>query len=68
MHSTKKFDFYRFRKVAIMMERKDHLTAEGLMKIKSIASRMNQLNPFSEEEIDSSHEVVVIEDPLVKSE
>ena len=50
MHSTKKFDFYRFRKVAIMKQRKDHLTPEGLKKIKSIASRMNQLNSFSEED------------------
>jgi len=41
MHSSKKFDFFRFRKVAIMMARKDHLTREGLTKIKSITLRMN---------------------------
>ena len=48
MHSTKKFDFYRFRKVAIMINRKDHFTPEGVAKMKSIALRMNQLETFSE--------------------
>jgi hypothetical protein len=46
MHTTKKFDFYRFRKVALLMNRKDHLSPEGLKKIKLIALRMNKLNPF----------------------
>jgi LAGLIDADG endonuclease len=52
MHSTKKFDFLRFRKVAIMMHRKDHLTSEGLVKIKAIALRMNKSIAFSESECD----------------
>lgn len=42
MHSSKKFDFLRFRKVAIMMKRKEHLTSEGVDKIQVIANRMNK--------------------------
>lgn len=49
MHSSKKFDFLRFRKVAIIMRRKDHYTTDGIIKIKSIASRMNK-SVFYEEE------------------
>lgn len=52
MHSSKKFDFFRFRKVAIMMKRKDHLTADGVMIIKSIALRMNQSISYEEEVTD----------------
>ena len=50
MHSTKKFDFLRFRKVALMMARKDHLTTEGLEKIQFIALRMNKSIVFLEED------------------
>jgi hypothetical protein len=39
LHTTKQFDFLRFRKVAILMARKDHLTSKGLERIKSIALR-----------------------------
>jgi len=49
MHSTKKFDFLRFRKVALLMARKEHLTTEGLAKIKTIALRMNKTIAYSEE-------------------
>ena len=42
MHTTKKFDFFRFRKVALLMSRKDHLSPEGLKTIKLIALRMNK--------------------------
>jgi hypothetical protein len=61
MHSTKKFDFLRFRKVAIMMLRKDHLTAEGLVHIKAIASRMNKSIAYSESEC---YEVECAEDSI----
>jgi hypothetical protein len=51
MHSTKKFDFFRFRRVAIMMKRKDHLTKEGAAtKIKSIALLMNKSVAYPEPE------------------
>lgn len=53
LHTSKKFDFLRFRKVAIMMARKDHLTPEGLAKIKILAKRMNNAVAFSESELDS---------------
>lgn len=69
MHSSKKFDFFRFRKVAIMMARKEHLTFEGLTKIKSIALRMNKLNAFSEIDspstlIKEEHTKKTEEDPM----
>ena len=48
MHTTKKFDFLRFRKAALLISRKEHLTSEGLDKIKAIASRMNKLVSYSE--------------------
>lgn len=51
MHSTKKFDFLRFRKVAIMMKSKNHLTADDFVVIKSIASRMNKFVSDWEEEV-----------------
>lgn len=41
LHSSKKFDFYRFRKVSIYMARKEHLTSEGMEKIERIRKRMN---------------------------
>ena len=50
MHSTKKFDFLRFRNVALMMKRKDHLTADGLRKIQSIALLMNKTITYPEAE------------------
>jgi hypothetical protein len=43
LHTTKQFEFLKFRKVAIIMARKEHLTADGLTKIKLIAKRMNKL-------------------------
>lgn len=39
---TKKYlDFLKFRKVLIMMQRNEHLTPEGIDKIRQIASEMN---------------------------
>ena len=48
LHTTKKFDFLRFRYVHVMMTRGEHLTAEGLIKIKRIQSRMNVPLPCKE--------------------
>jgi len=42
LHTAKQFEFLKFRKAAIIMARKEHLTLEGLAKIKLIALRMNK--------------------------
>jgi hypothetical protein len=42
LYTRKKFDFYCFRDVIRMMERKEHLTLEGLEQIKKIKSKMNK--------------------------
>ena len=40
---TKKYlDFLKFRKVLIMMQRNEHLTLDGIEKIRQIASEMNR--------------------------
>jgi len=52
MHSSKKFDFLRFRKVALFMSRKEHLTSEGLVKIRAIVLRMNKSIAYPEGELD----------------
>lgn len=41
LHGIKLQDFYDFCKIANIMENKDHLTLEGLNKIKSLKSGMN---------------------------
>jgi hypothetical protein len=45
LKSKKRVDFERFRRVLLMMERGDHLTDEGLEKIRSIAGMMNRSQP-----------------------
>jgi hypothetical protein len=40
--TTKRVDFEKFRTVLLMMERKQHLTQDGLEKIKSIQETMNR--------------------------
>lgn len=42
LKSKKRQDFQKFRKVLLMMEKGDHLTEEGLNKIREIASQMNR--------------------------
>lgn len=37
----KRVSFERFRRIVLMMERGDHLTAEGLSKIRAIAATIN---------------------------
>ena len=36
LKTSKRIDFYNFRKVIRMIDRKDHLTVEGLEQIKKI--------------------------------
>ena len=42
LKSKKNVDFMKFRKVLVMMGRKEHLTIDGIQQIKMIASRMNK--------------------------
>ena len=45
LKSRKRVEFQKFRRILLMMERGDHLTAEGLEKIRSIAGEMNRGQP-----------------------
>ena len=42
LKSKKRVDFERFRRVLLMMEAGDHLTADGLEKIRQLAEQMNR--------------------------
>ena len=42
LKTKKNLDFIKFRKVLMLMDRKEHLTAQGIKKIKEIASIMNR--------------------------
>ena len=41
LRSKKNVDFLKFRDVLLMMEKGEHLTSEGIDKIREIASKMN---------------------------
>lgn len=41
LKTKKKLDFISFRKILILINRKEHLTTEGINKIMKIASKMN---------------------------
>lgn len=41
LKSKKRLDYIKFRRVLLMMERGEHLTAEGIEKIRKIAATMN---------------------------
>ncbi len=41
LKSKKQIEFLKFRKVLLLMERNEHLTLEGIEKIRAIASEMN---------------------------
>ncbi len=41
LKTKKHIDFLKFRDIILMMERNEHLTPEGVEKIRRIASRMN---------------------------
>ena len=45
LKSKKHVEFQRFRRVLLMMETGEHLTAEGLEQIRSIAGEMNRGRP-----------------------
>lgn len=45
LKSRKRQDFESFRKVVLLMERKEHLTREGLERVRSIAGQMNTARP-----------------------
>ena len=45
LKSKKNVDFLKFRDVLLMMEKGEHLTSEGLAKIREIASKMNRCQP-----------------------
>ena len=40
LKTKKRIDFEKFRDIILLMERKMHLTSEGLLKIQKIASQM----------------------------
>ncbi len=42
LKSKKRLDFLKFRKVLLLMERGEHLTPEGIQRIRAIASQMNK--------------------------
>ncbi len=42
LKSKKRVDFDKFRRVLLMMEAGDHLTADGLMQIRQLAEEMNR--------------------------
>ena len=41
LKTRKRLDFLKFRKILLMMERNEHLTLDGIEKIRQIASEMN---------------------------
>ena len=45
LKSKKHLDFLKFRHVLLMMETGEHLTSEGIEKIRDIASKMNRCQP-----------------------
>ena len=42
LKSKKNIDFKKFRTIVLLMERQEHLKAEGISKIREIASSMNK--------------------------
>lgn len=42
LKSKKRLDFLKFRKILIMMQRNEHLTPDGIEKIRQMASEMNR--------------------------
>jgi hypothetical protein len=45
LRSQKRLDFEKFRRVVLMMERGEHLTAEGVEAIRVIVGQMNRGRP-----------------------
>lgn len=44
LKTKKNVDFRKFRKIVLMMEKKTHLTTEGLLEIVEVALSMNTMN------------------------
>ena len=42
LQSKKRIDFLKFRKALMLIDRREHVTAEGIEKIREIASSMNR--------------------------
>ena len=42
LQTRKKYDFLSFRKVVLLMDKKEHLTEEGIKKIFSAIKKMNR--------------------------
>jgi hypothetical protein len=45
LKSKKNVDFLKFRDVLLLMEKEEHLTEEGITKVRAIASQMNRCQP-----------------------
>ena len=45
LKSKKRLDYLKFRDVLILMDRGEHLTIEGIARIREIASKMNRGQP-----------------------
>mgnify|MGYP000518931686 CR=1 FL=1 len=56
LHTQKKFDFIKFKKVINLMNKKDHLTEDGIKRIIEIACKMNRRNKPKAEQIKISLE------------
>ena len=44
LHTQKKFDFIKFRKIVLGMKQGKHLTKEGILELITIAEQMNRAN------------------------
>lgn len=51
LKTGKRQDFEKFRRVLLMMERGDHLNANGLEEIRRVAKQMNRGRPKEVEEL-----------------
>ena len=47
LNGMKRFDFQDFKKVATLMENRDHLTLSGVNEIKKIKSNMNTQRTYN---------------------
>jgi hypothetical protein len=57
LKTGKRQDFLKFRRVLQMMERGDHLTLDGILAIRAIASEMNRNRICEDEESEAEPEV-----------
>ena len=65
LKTKKRVDFEKFRVIILLMERKTHLTAEGLERIIKIAGTMNtKSSPMSTLERSESSQLVETKDSM----